>query len=1384
MDLTPANFAGTATQPDNRSAWRDTNPPTSFPVPDGQDHDRMETDDEENDSSSEEEIGNFHQGTGQLVTSENVQTPSVYDEVMDTTPDNPHTESTGPVVASPSGLPEIASGVAEGSSQETTTHLPTNASQTVLQRSNLPANEIGNEWGDWGSSQTGDEQGPPPTTVTTPPAMQDPTATPHTDPPQESSRLENANAAPPQDVVTPPPAVGGEDSSPGQANNEQGNLEQQEGREDNESQDGDSSDEEERAYWAEFVEDTSGPDEHELKAIEEAGREIDALDHGHWESMTFEALEDPEYVAGECGRITWAVTPVNGTPSNPNREKIMRSPSVLIGGLYWNIKYFPRGNDGTEQMSVYIECSSSPPEDTESDEDVSIETSAEQENKPQSSNMAPTEAVDYESDAAAQIIDPTSDNPQPPLVVNDSNPGSGQVTKTLQWEVAAQVGCVVYNPGEPRVNTFRKTSHRFSPDNADWGWTRFHGPWETIHLRQRLERQALLRNDTLAFTAYIRTVKDDTKSLWWHTSKKCSDWDSYARIGVKPLATGLSKDNAIIAALSCWLHLSPIVKLITDMEIPGALAKPGMRKRPLFAALQQLLEYMFSKPEDTDRQSILNCLAWLDWYITETDPPRHDVPEVVAVWETLRRALSYEASEAGDMATASDCFQDVLLLKQPDPWKDESPITFATPGHDLDASTKAHFDEPRSVQETIDLAASSANLFRPWAGLAQPTSVSDKSPSLLQVELHRQKYDKKARHWDKLTHRIELNEKITYTTPQSGNKCDYTLFGMVVHAGALDSQEFYSIIRPQGPGTRWIMYQAGGLQQRGASCLTTAQAVTAHEGKGNSSTGDAAVAYVVLYVRTDSISDILLPPSISCLSLSPVAKTAEGSEDVNNEDNIWLRIYKSTVFEAHVGRGLPDLWDPEISSHDLHLPQSTSLMKVTSHLEHLKLPDHENDTYTILYLDTGLSTARGLPRLIPAEPQHTLRQIADLHNGCRLWVHYQLHDKTEDADTMEVIEAPAESQQAPMDTHGATDEPADTEMMQEQPVEPAAHAEESEILNDTRDGPASPPSQTQTQGGEEVPPSALQEQTDGGTDSEDAEMFELHMANTETGQRQVDTSFRKPRLYIFVKMFDSQAQTLRGVCSSKVLPESDIHDEIGRLLGSEDTLDIYHESSRSIREHDRIRSSRKFNDYDFRDGSIFVAQRRPTPEETTSLKAQGKHPDPMSYFRHLSFNDDPAYLASHEVFSYFGTEYSSGSLSNSLFHGDGTMIYSNGDAYMGNWVSGFRSGHGTMAYTSGDTYIGNWASDKHEGHGKMVYGKTNNVYEGGWKKGRRHGKGVMQYEVADEELAMCKICYESEMDALFYDCGHVVACEECARQVDTCPVCRKSVRGVCRIWRT
>jgi hypothetical protein len=107
-----------------------------------------------------------------------------------------------------------------------------------------------------------------------------------------------------------------------------------------------------------------------------------------------------------------------------------------------------------------------------------------------------------------------------------------------------------------------------------------------------------------------------------------------------------------------------------------------------------------------------------------------------------------------------------------------------------------------------------------------------------------------------------------------------------------------------------------------------------------------------------------------------------------------------------------------------------------------------------------------------------------------------------------------------------------------------------------------------------------------------------------------------------------------------------------------------------------------------------------------------------------------------------------------------------------------------MEYPTGDTYDGDWYEDQCHGQGTFVERKTGNKYVGGYKEGKRHGKGISYWEVADEEMDLCQICFGEEQDALFYDCGHVCACVTCARQVEICPICRKNIISVVKIYRT
>ena len=173
------------------------------------------------------------------------------------------------------------------------------------------------------------------------------------------------------------------------------------------------------------------------------------------------------------------------------------------------------------------------------------------------------------------------------------------------------------------------------------------------------------------------------------------------------------------------------------------------------------------------------------------------------------------------------------------------------------------------------------------------------------------------------------------------------------------------------------------------------------------------------------------------------------------------------------------------------------------------------------------------------------------------------------------------------------------------------------------------------------------------------------------------------------------------------------------------------------------------------------------------------------YHWHLARNHPTrAFTGTKTVEATYGGHYYSGTFKNGQWHGHGTHISDTGATYTGSFVLGLRQGQGKMEYASGDTYEGDWHQDQRHGQGTFVERKTGNKYVGGYRDGKRHGKGISYWEVADEEMGLCQICYTEDQDALFYPCGHVCACVECAKQVDSCPMCRKKAVSVVKIYKS
>ena len=870
----------------------------------------------------------------------------------------------------------------------------------------------------------------------------------------------------------------------------------------------------------------------------------------------------------------------------------MRSPSVLIGGYYWNIKYYPRGDEGTQYMSVFVECSTTPCKDTKIKETGTQPSVQETANTGRSLGQATEEhssssdISDLATQMTAEGTPPSSDasalhvEAEPALLAAAAR--KDNVSKVeKQWGVAAQVGCVVYNPEEPRVHASQTSSHHFCNEYSDYGWIRFHGPWDEIHKRQRYQRRALLRNDTLVFTAYIRIVRDNTRALWWHAPKDTLRWDSLARTGLRQFTTGALNSSAFISAISAWLNIGSIADLVLNMHIPDPVEEPRSRPRPLFLALQHVLFDYYNERKPREPESSLDdVIRTMDWYGAELDSKM----DVVVIWEAMHRILSYEASNTVTIADAEDLFSNVLMLKQPDPWKDEQPMIDGSVA--VSSSRSARPTEPRSVQEAFDLAITGQpDALRVWK---PDEENSTDLPSVIQVELHRQSYNKELRQWKKLTHQIKINDTLTLNSSASDKKLDYALKGMIVHSGDLESKKYSAIIRrPQEEGADWVKF-AGEQEEKCVTYLTRKQAITSHEGLGDLGAGNSAVAYIVVYERMDSPLRILLTSATRPKDAEPgqnldlgLGESSESTSDqrlIASENpktmTLSVYIYPSTSFVNHIGRGFLDAgyW-PGREAYEIKMLTTMTVGELRECILG-QLHKEKVGRIRLWALDLGTSFTRGSPMFLPPNSKQwaslKLEEFARNVGGCHFWLHR----------LPEVVE------ESSMNTSEEAPRPRDEGQIIE--VQLPEGAGSSPVI----DG-------EQTQSGD---------QAAGGTpENEDVVM---DGAPDSAAQNPVTTPVTTPpgphspeedeaEAYIFVKVFNHQDQTLRGKGSYVVERKVKVKDTIRKILGPDcpEGIDVYQEQYLTLSDDDLVHPNQTFADVDACDGEIFVAHARPSAAE-------------------------------------------------------------------------------------------------------------------------------------------------------------------------------------------
>lgn len=115
----------------------------------------------------------------------------------------------------------------------------------------------------------------------------------------------------------------------------------------------------------------------------------------------------------------------------------------------------------------------------------------------------------------------------------------------------------------------------------------------------------------------------------------------------------------------------------------------------------------------------------------------------------------------------------------------------------------------------------------------------------------------------------------------------------------------------------------------------------------------------------------------------------------------------------------------------------------------------------------------------------------------------------------------------------------------------------------------------------------------------------------------------------------------------------------------------------------------------------------------------------MGEFRHGRCHGFATMQAPREL---DGIQMATGAWREGKLHGYATVLYHNGDKYVGEWRDGKRHGYGLCTYANGSVYHGEWAGDLCHGYGVVNSSDALWRYLGLWDHGQRQGTGVMVRE--------------------------------------------------------
>lgn len=421
-----------------------------------------------------------------------------------------------------------------------------------------------------------------------------------------------------------------------------------------------------------------------------------------------------------------------------------------------------------------------------------------------------------------------------------------------RWHVCAQFTVGISHPDKPQTHKVSFSSHRFSEDETDWGFS------QLCDLRQLYS--TFLSENRVTISVCVRIIDDYTGVLWHNFL----NYDSKAETGF----VGINNQGAtcyLNSLIQSYFSTNAFRKAVYDIPTDKS------DNADVALALQSIFYQLQTSPEPVDTLGLTAAFGWdtIDAFT------QHDVQELNRIlMDRLEGKMKGTAIEGvlnnifvGKMKSFIRCVNvDFESARIEDFWD----VQLNVKGMGNLTNSFINYNELEMMDGENQYAAEGLGLQDAEKGV-----VFQQLPPVLHLQLKRFEYDFNYDRLIKLHDRyeypleVDLKPFLDSECEMASEDCRYQLHGVLVHDGDVSAGHYYALIRP-GLEDEWFRFDDDKVWK-----ATQHQVFEANFGIGLKSQAEInhlsraeyieyqnrklTSAYMLVYIRCSKAEEILQP---------------------------------------------------------------------------------------------------------------------------------------------------------------------------------------------------------------------------------------------------------------------------------------------------------------------------------------------------------------------------------------------------------------------------------------------------------------------------------------------------------------------------------------------